>query len=492
MSNGGQTGALELRDCGVELAPDPGRTIVRFFVPGREDVGPQDSRAGKLIDRILALDDEQVAEALQQIDDRFSARLANAAQAFEAHAELAAQRLEGSAKLGPDRRRLLGAAFTHEYSIEGAALCNPSMVRHPSQTDDGNTTFVLSVRGIGEGHRSSIGFRTGRVSGAGAVVIDAPGSSPQTGALHPGVHHRDAFYRRLAEVGDDQENAAYVLDALPALFDAQQLAERVGVLVDDAATRRHIAATIARIDQLAASSYRVDFAPGTELSDRVLWPTAPLEQHGMEDARFVEITDGSAPRYCATYTAFDGTDTSQNLLTTDDFLSFDIAPLAGVAARGKGLALFPRRVGGRYVALSRADRETNSVAYSDDLHCWDEATVIQVPRRSWELLQLGNCGSPIETAAGWLVLTHGVGPMRTYSMGTMLLDLDDPRRVIGVSESPIQAPATHAGYVPNVVYSCGAMLVGENLIVPYGIGDRAIAVGSIAVDELIDSLRPGP
>ena len=211
----------------------------------------------------------------------------------------------------------------------------------------------------------------------------------------------------------------------------------------------------------------------------------------MEDARFVEITDDSGPRYCATYTAFDGASIKQSLLTTDDFVTFAVSPMAGKAARGKGLALFPRQIDGRYVALTRADRETNSIAYSDDMRCWDSTRVVQRPRRAWEVLQLGNCGSPIETSDGWLVLTHGVGPMRTYSIGAILLDLDEPHRVIAELERPFLTPDPAAGgYVPNVVYSCGALRHGDRLVVPYGVGDQTIAIATLSVGELISAMRP--
>jgi predicted GH43/DUF377 family glycosyl hydrolase len=477
-------------DTGIELRPDPARTVVRFFVPGHEDVGPQDSRAGQIIERILDLDDVDVEEAVVALERRFGRRLPHLPAVLDAHVGLAIHRFDPTPALGDARRRLLGAAFTHEYSIEGAALCNPSIVRHPQQPDTDATAFVLSVRGIGEGHRSSIGFRTGRVTDGGVVTIDATGATAELGTVLPSVHHRSALHARLAERSDDHENAAYVLDSLPPTFDDQQLTGRLLALGEDAATRRHTATTIANLHELATCAYRVEFADQVPLTDRVLWPRSSLERHGMEDARFVEITDRSAPRYCATYTAFDGRDISQSLLTTEDFRVFDVSPMAGAAARGKGLALFPRQVGGRYVALSRADRESNSVAYSDDLRVWEDAHVIQTPRRPWELVQLGNCGSPIETPEGWLVLTHGVGPVRTYSIGAILLDLDEPHRVIGTTTSPIIEPDEHAGYVPNVVYSCGALLVGNRLVLPYGKGDQTIAIAIIELSELLTALRP--
>lgn len=483
---------LAIDDSGIALCPDSGRTILRFFVPGQEDVGPGDSRAGAVIDRMLGLTDMQVDAALADVQLRIGDRHPSFDDTLERNADLIAHRLEGQVVLTTPRRRLLGATFTHEYAIEGAALCNPSVVIHPHQPDDGGTAIVLSVRGIGEGHRSSIGFRTGRVDAAGRIAIDPPGPLPLTANATPGIHHRSVLHRKLAELGDDHENAAFVIDAVPEQFDDAVLHERVDALSADTTTRRNTATTAVNLLQIASCSYHVEFPPTSELSERVLWPHSAAEQHGMEDARFVEITDGSGPRYCATYTAFDGAHIAQHLLTTDDFLSFDVSPMAGAAARGKGLALFPRQIGGRFAALSRADRETNSIAFSDDLRCWDSSVAIQSPVQPWEILQLGNCGSPIETEWGWLVLTHGVGPLRTYSIGAMLLGLDDPQHVVAVGEHPFLCPGKERrnGYVPNVVYSCGAVALGDRLVLPYGVGDQTIAIASLSIAELVTSMVP--
>ena len=419
---------VTLVDSGVELRPDPSRVITRFFVPGREDVGPGNSRATPVIDRILGLDPAEVAATMRDVEARFAHRHRDLPDTFASHAASVMSRIDASVAVSADRTLLLGACFTHEYAIEGAALCNPSAVLHPSQDDTGDIAFVLSVRGIGEGHRSSIGFRTGRLSAAGVVTIDAPGPFPETSAALAGVHHRGVLQAKLAAVDGDPENAAFIFDGLPNSFSDAELSARVDRLEAERATRRNTAATVANLLSLAESSYRVSFPDTTALSERVLWPHATSERHGMEDARFVRFVEPSAePIYHATYTAFDGNHISQQLLSTTDFADFTMSPIAGDAATGKGLALFPRRVGGSYVALSRSDRETNAVAFSDDLCRWETSTTIQVPARPWELLQLGNCGSPIETSEGWLVLTHGVGPMRTYALGVLLLDLHRPR-----------------------------------------------------------------
>jgi predicted GH43/DUF377 family glycosyl hydrolase len=484
--------ALVVRDTGNVLTPDPGRVVLRFFVPGQEDVGPGDSRAAPVVERILQLEDEEVDSAMADVDDRFADRHRELHESFERHAALVAHRLDPATVLTPSRLRLLGASFSHEYAIEGAALCNPSMVLHPEQPTGGDTAFVLSVRGIGEGHRSSIGFRTGTITASGEVSVDPPGPFPHLAAAGAGTHHRSVLHRKLAELGDDHENAAYVLDPLPESFSDAELGVRVDALLADAVTRRNTGSTIVNLERLARSSYRVEFPPSSALSERVLWPQTAAESQGMEDARFVRFADeGAAPTYYGTYTAFDGHGCAQHLLATDDFVSFGASPMAGAAATGKGLALFPRRVNGRFAALSRFDRETNWIAFSDDLRCWDTAVSIQTPVRAWEILQLGNCGSPIETEAGWLVLTHGVGPMRTYALGALLLDLDRPEIVLAHSEAPILSPGaeTRGGYVPNVVYSCGALARGDLLVLPYGVGDRSIAIATMSIDGLLGSLR---
>ena len=492
MSDHLQTNELPvITETGVYLRPDTRRVVIRFFVPGREDVGPGDSRAAPVIERVMALSEPDVTEELADVVERFAHRHDDLVGAFDRHASRVQPRLEHAATLSHDRRRLMGAVFSHEYAIEGAALCNPSMVAHPVQPVAGETAFVMSVRGIGEGHRSSIGFREGVVRADGRVDVAPTGPHARIGSARPGTHHRSVLHRMLAALDDDHENAALVLDPLPEHFDDHQLAERLTMLSDDADTRRHAAVTGSRLTALANSSYVVDFPSDSRLSERVLWPGSQAEAHGMEDARFVEIVDGSAPRYCATYTAFDGRDIGQHLLTTDDFVTFDVSAMAGAAARGKGLALFPRQVGGRYVALSRSDRETNSLTTSDDLRCWDEATLLQAPERSWELLQLGNCGSPIETSEGWLVLTHGVGAMRTYAIGAVLLDLDDPGRLIASTAEPIVRPQPDGrdGYVPNVLYTCGAMAVGDLLVLPFGVGDQTISIVTLSVSDLIGSMQ---
>ena len=482
----------KVTETGIELHQDRSRVIVRFFVPGREDVGPGQSRAASVIDRILRLDEPVVDASMKGIDKHFADRHRDLHDYLSDHAEMVLPRVDTGVNLSEARQLLLGAAFTSEYAIEGAALCNPSAVIHPQQGMNGDAEFIMSVRGIGEGHISSIGFRTGRVTATGTVTLDPAGPFPATAYGVPGLHHQSVFHARLAEIGDDHENAAYALNPLPERFDDAELNARIELLAAESVTRSQTSATVSHLRYLARTSYAVEFPISSSVSERVLWPQMPAERHGMEDARFVRfVGDDGEACYYATYTAFDGLNISQQLLETSDFNVFSSSAMGGAAAMGKGLALFPRKVNGHYVALSRSDRETNSIAFSDDLYCWNDSTPIQIPKESWDLVQLGNCGSPIETKNGWLVLTHGVGPMRIYSIGAMLLDLDEPQRVIARSAEPIISPSKgkRDGYVPNVVYSCGGFAHNDTLVLPYGIADQSIAIATLSIDQLISSMR---
>jgi predicted GH43/DUF377 family glycosyl hydrolase len=477
----------------VRLAADPSRVISRLFVPGQESFEPKDSRAGAVLGRILALDDADVQASLDDVTARFDGRHRDLTGTLREHAGNLADRLSPDRQLSTSRMLLLGAAFTSEYAIEGAALCNPSMVAHPDQTgiDSGSMRFVMSVRGIGEGHVSSVGFRTGTVDADGGVTVDERSPFATVGAVEPAVLDAAVFRSELARLGDAGEAADYVLDALGDLFTRDALDRRLARLRTGLSTRGHAEETIDLIRQIADRTYAVRFCGDHPLSERVLWPATEAEAAGMEDARFVRFRDDDGSvMYLATYTAYSGSVIRQQLLATEDFQVFTSIPLVGRAAANKGLALFPRRIDGRYVALSRADRESNSIAYSDELSVWTDALPCQEPKEAWEALQLGNCGSPIETDAGWLVLTHGVGPMRTYSIGAILLDLDDPTKVLGHLRKPLLSPAADEqdGYVPNVVYSCGGLVHADTLVVPYGIGDGAIGIATVPVTALLTEL----
>ena len=407
------------------LAADPSRVITRLFVPGTEGFEHQDSRAGSVLKRILALDEDEVRWALDDVVTRFDGRHRDLVGTFRDHADELADRLNTDIELSPARMLLLGATFTSEYAIEAAALCNPSIVAHPDQAGmtAGSLRFVMSVRGIGEGHRSSIGFRTGVVDAEGGVTVDAPTRFATVGSVGSTLLDAAVFRSELARLHDGGEAADYVLDALGDRFTRADLDEQLDALRAHTRTRGHAQETISLIRAIAERFYAVEFADEIPLSERVLHPTLAAESAGMEDARFVRfVNDDGSVRFYATYTAYSGSEISQQLLETTDFQSFTSAPMTGNAAANKGLALFPRRIGGRFAAMSRSDRESNSVAYADDPFVWPDSAPCQQPTQAWEALQLGNCGPPIETEAGWLVLTHGVGPMRTYRIGAILLD----------------------------------------------------------------------
>jgi predicted GH43/DUF377 family glycosyl hydrolase len=484
-----------LRRSPERLHADDSRVIAQLFVPGDEGYDQQESRSTAVLDRVLALDDNEAQRAFDDVVARFDGRHHHLLRTFGRHAEEVADRIDPTRTLSPMRRLLLGATFTSEYAIEGAALCNPSMVAHPDQAGlaPGLLRVVMSVRGIGEGHRSSIGFRTGTVDDNGAVEFDPPPAFATAGV--PERTYLDAAVlrgelHRLRGAGSDAE---FILGPLGPRFSAGALAARLQQLEGLLATRPQGRRVITLVGQIAERTYAVRFGAEAPLSENVLMPAMASESKGMEDARFVQFTDEDGSRtYYATYTAYDGNDIGQQLLETTDFRSFTSTPVTGSAAANKGLALFPRRIDGRFTALSRSDRETNAIASSDNLRYWTETQACQVPTRAWEVLQLGNCGSPIETEAGWLVLTHGVGPMRTYNIGALLLDLQNPARIIGQLREPLLSPATDEqdGYVPNVVYSCGAIMHAGNLVLPYGIGDSAIGVATVPVAALLAALEP--
>jgi predicted GH43/DUF377 family glycosyl hydrolase len=476
------------------LAADPSRVITRLFVPGQEGFEHQDSRAGLVLGRILALDEDEVRASLDDVVTRFDHRHRDLIGAFQEHARELADRLDAAPGLSDARMMLLGATFTSEYAIEGAALCNPSMVAHPDQTGIpvGSLRFVMSVRGIGEGHISSIGFRSGIIDASGGVAMDAAPSFATVGNIVPVLLDAAVIRSELTRLHDAGEGADFVLDALGERFTRSDLDEQLARLGRARRTHSHTAETISLIQTIADRTYGVEFAGHTPLSERVLWPAMGAEAAGMEDARFVRfVDDDGSVRFYASYTAYSGTHVSQQLLETEDFTSFTSTPMVGPAAANKGLALFPRRVRGHYAAMSRADRESNSFAFSDAPFAWTESVPCQQPTRTWEALQLGNCGPPIETEAGWLVLTHGVGPMRTYRIGAVLLDLENPSRIVGQLREPLLSPAADEqnGYVPNVVYSCGGIVHSGMLIVPYGIGDAAIGFATVPLSRLLDVLK---
>lgn len=484
-----------VRHTGLTLSPDPTRVVSTLFLPGQELLASGESRSTAVLGRVLSLTDAEVDTELDHLSTTFAHRHRDLEATWDTHYALMRHRLVGAARLSPGRRRLIGAYFTQEYAVEAAALFNPSMVPHPDQAGlaTGSTRFVMTVRGIGDGHLSSMELRTGVIDTHDHVTLDPAPSVGVLPTVQPAVYSRDAFARQLDDLGGDRANTDFVLGALPPTFDRHDLDRALDELRAQRLTRGAAARTVDRFEWIADCTYQVEFPATSAIAERVLMPRGPSESRGLEDVRMVRFTapDGDE-EYLAPYTAFDGRDVSMQLLRTRDFASFSATPLSGTGARNKGLALFPRQVGGRYLAMSRADRENNCLSASSDLLYWDEPVVVQRPEHPWELVQLGNCGPPIETDRGWVALTHGVGPMRTYGIGALLLDLDDPSRVLGRLARPLLTPSAdeRSGYVPNVVYTCGAMRHGRTLVVPYGCADSVTRIALVDVDALLEELHP--
>ncbi|SDT97486.1 Predicted glycosyl hydrolase, GH43/DUF377 family [Verrucomicrobium sp. GAS474] len=479
---------MKVTRTGLVLRPNAARVLFRPFRPG----GNQ--RSLRIIARVLALSPQETADDLARVEAEFGSRHQRLRDYFLQRFAAIRPFLPSDQPLAEERRLLLGAYFTHEYSLEAAALFNPSIVPHPDQTGmaEGTIRFVLSLRATGEGHISSITFRTGTVDEEGTIRVDEP-SRFVTAPEHVlnASYEKKLFLKKLQELGNpatSDDLARTLLAVLPEDFTLAQLKEQI-VLADLSL----LDPRVVRMLNLAEANYEVVYGADQPLTERVIFPVAPNESNGIEDARFVRFVgdDGSAS-YVATYTAYDGRVAVPQLLETDDFRRFRISTLNGPEVQNKGMALFPRKIGGRYAMLSRQDGENLYLMYSDDLHFWYTKTLLLKPAYPWEFLQIGNCGSPIETGAGWLVISHGVGAMRKYSLGAFLLDRDDPSRVLARLSEPLLSPdeSEREGYVPNVVYSCGAMLHARRVIVPYAMSDSATSFATVPLEELLAAMRP--
>jgi predicted GH43/DUF377 family glycosyl hydrolase len=419
----------------LHLRPDPTRVVVRPFKPSVEprDLNPTDkTRANHIVGRVLGLEADAVEQQLEEVLENFEGRHRNLLEIFETRAVEMEAALAPHALLTKSQRYLVGAYFLHEYSFEASALFNPSIVRHFDQVGApaGGCRFVLSLRAVGEGHISSLTFRSGSIAADGSVAIDPTA--------------------RLASVPRIKKRSS-----------------------------------IANGDEV-----EVIFRPEEDLSDRVIFPITEAEANGIADARFVEFEDGGRKTFYATYTAYSGRAIRSELLETTDFQTFRMTPLSGTATHNKGMGLFPRKIGGRYAMIGRQDNENLHLIFSDDLYTWNGGLSFIQPAYPWEFVQIGNCGSPIELDEGWLVLTHGVGPVRKYSIGAVLLDKKDPAKVLARAREPLvrPKPTERAGYVPNVVYTCGAMRHGERIILPYAISDTFSSFATIKIAALLEAL----
>ena len=453
-------------------------------------------RALRIVARVMSLSEAEVDGLLANVLSEFHGRHQKPKQFFLDRFDYAREFLLTDAPLSENRRLLIGAYFTQEYALESAALFNPSMVWHPDQSDlpAGSQRFILSLRATGEGHISSITFRSGVVDRHHQITIDPASRFVTAPEMVPNAEYeKTLFQRKLIELGFANGFVENVMSLLEDCFTMEQLRSAVAAVRRQQRQRALEFDTVASaIIALARSNYEFTFSPEQSLSERAIFPYSPAQTNGIEDARFVQFhDDDGSMRYYATHTAFDGKVILPELLETDDFLRFRISTLNGPEVRNKGLALFPRKINGMYAMLSRQDGENIYVMYSDNLHFWYTKQLVAKPTYPWEFVQLGNCGAPIETDAGWLVISHGVGPMRKYSMGAFLLDLDDPTRVIGRLREPLLAPNENEreGYVPNVVYSCGGAVHNGELIIPYAMSDYASTFATVPLKEVLCQLK---
>ena len=483
--------AIPVTKTPVRFVADPKRVITKPFGPAGEISSDGRSRVERILARVAELEDCEVVDTLKTTTERFASRHPDLRATFDANFQSAVGHLRSGQGLSTSRRLLVGAYFTHEYSIEAAALSNPCLVVAPNQEglEPGQTRLVLSLRAIGEGHVSSVEFRSGVIHQSGQIEMDPPGPYAYTAPHRAPLYDKNVFRTKLSELHAFNAIGVAVLEDLPDRFTMGELEARIEQV--DAESGPDAALATRTLHWLASSNYESSFPRASQLSERVLFPTGPAESRGMEDARFVRfVNEDGAATYFGTYTAFDGHQILPQLIETTDFLDFRMATLNGKCARNKGIALFPRKVGGHYVALARLDNENNFLTRSDNVRFWHEGEILQTPKRPWELTQLGNCGSPLETEAGWLVLTHGVGAVRQYSLGAILLDLEDPARVIGHLKDPLLEPdaSERDGYVPNVLYSCGSVIVDRRLVLPYGFSDVGTKIATIQLDDLLGEL----
>ena len=481
---------MKLHSTGVFLRPDSKRVVVRPFI----SMDP--TRVEHIISRVLALSEPEIEKQLALVRADFGERHLDLDKSWQRHFAKVQGQIPAGETVSETRLLFIGALFSGEYALESAALFNPSMVPHPDQTglSAGDLRFILSLRSTGEGHISSIQFRTGVIHSDHSVHVEKTTPFVTLPELNPNpTYHKQAFLHKLSEMGLENDWATSVMGRLGKTFLLDELDSSIQQAAPDEASShtRDVQRTLECMHWLAESNYEIHFLPSSDISERIIFPVSPNESNGIEDARFVRlIEDDGSVIYYATYTAYNGRVILPQLIETTDFVNFRVLTLNGQAVQNKGMALFPRRIDGRYAMLSRQDDENLFLTFSDNPHFWSDPQLLQEPEQPWEFVKLGNCGSPIETEVGWLVITHGVGPMRKYCIGATLLDLHDPAKIIGRLKEPLLRPEGNEreGYVPNVVYSCGALVHNGQLILPYGVSDTGSSIVRIELNELLAGL----
>ena len=481
-----------VKDTGTIFVPERQRVIVRPHIPLSE------SRIERIISRVMALDESDVQKEFKGVLDKFSHRHHNFESLLERQFDSLRRFMPTDMLPSRERRLLIGSFFLAEYSFESVALFNPSIVPHPDQSrlPPGSLRFILTLRATGEGHISSLKFRSGCIDEDYNISIDDSSGFATAAEMKANpLYDKICFARKLREMGVFSDFSNFIINSLSDEFTFTELMENVKIQIYN---HQPLSETdnLARdkIQWLARCNYEAEFEPSVPLSERVLFPLSPSEQNGIEDARFVLFTDDDGrKKYYATYTAYDGKAILPQLIETEDFVHFKMATLNGSAAVNKGMAMFPRRINGRYAMVSRQDSENLFLMYSDNIHFWNETIPLMKPSYPWEFVQIGTCGAPVETKEGWLLLTHGVGLFRQYSIGAILLDKENPSKILGRLKEPLinWTENTRSGYVPNVVYTCGALLHKDKLVVPYAMSDQQITISLISLSSLLEKLLHG-
>ena len=480
---------LKVSRTNVRLNPDVRKVIPRFFNTGEE-------RGRSLINRVLLLSDDEVNEVLHQVQAEFNNRYSNITVIFEKHFEFVKHLLpeKDVVTLSAEKKQLIGSYFTMEYSLEHAALFNPSIVEDPDQSGagKGEKNVIISFRATGEGHVSSLIFKRAKLDINSSIQFEPSGKYMNEGRVTQKKRNdKEAFKELLSQTILPEDIRTDILNQLGDTFSYKQIEAVLRTSLH--ALAAGMARNKLRYDILSMvnTTYELHFQPDSLLSERVIFPVTFTEKNGIEDARFIKFTneDGSFS-YMATYTAYDGSFILPHLIETKDFLHFKMSALHGKAAINKNLALFPRKIKGQYAMISRIDGVNNYLMFSDDLYLWETAILLQQPMYPWEFIQIGNAGSPIETDRGWLIITHGVGPMRKYCLGASLFDLKDPSRELGRLRYPLLMPEEDErhGYVPNVVYSCGTIVHNDKLFIPYAVSDYATSFATISLEALLDEI----
>ena len=475
----------------IKFLPDSSRVVARYFMSGEE-------RTKELIGRILVMNDQQVSHTLEQINREFARRHRNISSLFYKHCGNVKAIIEemqvNYEQLSDERKMLIGSYLTMEYSIESSAFFNPSMVEDFDQSglEKGEKRVVISFRATGEGHVSSIVFRRGVIDKENNLRMMRIGDNIEKAEVsHKMMFNKKRVLSKLAEM-HTLDIYSSIMCNLPDVFEYSVFKGLINKELSCENIDKEKKEAYEEVIWLLDSFYDVQFKHDSDISERVIFPVSDTESRGIEDARFVRfVDDDGSESVMGTYTAYNGHSILSKLITTEDFYTFRIMPLHGEGSQSKGMALFPKKINGKYAMLGRVDGVNNFLMYSTRTNQWESPQIIQRPKYPWEYTQIGNCGSPLWTQEGWLVITHGVGAMRRYCIGVSLFDLDDPSKEIGRLPEPLLAPLEdeREGYVPNVVYSCGSIIHNNSLILPYAVSDYSSTYAVVDMVELMVALK---